>query len=503
MVQRAVVVLQTEGLRSLWFKALGETIYRRAVVLERSLDEPAPQADARLPVVFGRLQETEADEYAAFRPETDPAEVRRRLQAGEMCFVARHDGRLVHACWVATERAWIDCLDREIALAPGEAYIYESFTAPDFRGQNVAAARSAYMQQALREAGYRRTVAVVVPENKVAFRPIEKAGYRRVGALRTVRVGPWRRDFGRLSGELPDLPNPPAPPVPLRGFPAREGGASPPCTGEGLGEGSSPAYWDGVARQASNRPHYLDPFLGEMKRQAHLDLVERWGGAPTAGCTLKTDLFEEALGPDAFLTDLGGSLVVGMDVSPAIAGRAQQRDAGRRAAYVTADVRRLPFADGTFVLIVSPSTLDHFADPADLGRSLRELARVLDPAGRLVVTLDNRQNIFAPLLRLAGRLGRVPYYLGYSYTVAELRVELEAAGLAVQDTTAILHNPRLVATGAVAVANWLGWPPLSRLVRRALMRAQRLEGTRWQYRTGSFVAALAVRRPPAPGNEHG
>lgn len=209
------------------------------------------------------------------------------------------------------------------------------------------------------------------------------------------------------------------------------------------------------------------------------------------------------MGPDAFLTDLGGSLVVGMDVSPAIAGGALQRDADQRAAYVAADVRRLPFADGSFALIVSPSTLDHFVDPAELGRSLRELARVLDPAGRLVVTLDNRQNVFDTLLRLAGRLGWVPYYLGYSYTVGELRAELEAAGLAVQDTTAILHNPRLLATGAVAVANRLGWSPLIHLVRRALIRAQWLEGTRWRYRTGSFVAALAVRRPPAPGNEHG
>jgi len=457
-LRRAVQVLREEGVGSLWFKALGETVYRRAVVLERSLDEPTPQVAACLPVAFGRLQETEVDEYAAFRPETDPAEVRRRLQAGQMCFVARHEGKIIHACWVATGRARIDYLAREIALAPDEVYVYESFTAPDFRGQNVAAARSAYMRPVLRQAGYHRAVAVVVPENQVAFRPIEKAGYHRVGLLRTVWLGPWRRDFGRLGGA--DL---------------------------------GPAQWDDVARRMDAAPHYLDPFLGEMKRQAHLNLVGRWGGAPAAGCTLKTDLFEESLGPDAFLTDLDGRLVVGLDVSPAIAHKARQRDPGRRAAYVAADVRRLPFADGSFALIVSPSTLDHFADPADLGRSLRELARVLDPTGRLIVTLDNRQNVFDPLLRLVIRLGRAPYYIGRSYTVDELRAELEAVGLTVLETTAILHNPRLMATGAVAIANWLGWPPLIRLVRRALMRAQRLEGTRWRYRTGSFVAARAIK----------
>jgi transposase len=36
---------------------------------------------------------------------------------------------------------------------------------------------------------------------------------------------------------------------------------------------------------------------------------------------------------------------------------------------------------------VSPSTLDHFPDPADLDRSLRELRRTLRPGGRLILTL--------------------------------------------------------------------------------------------------------------------
>jgi hypothetical protein len=109
--------------------------------------------------------------------------------------------------------------------------------------------------------------------------------------------------------------------------------------------------------------------------------------------------------------------------------------------------------------------------------------------------LDNRQNLFDPLLRLAIRLGRVPYYIGRSYTIGELRDELEAAGFVVQETTAILHNPRLMALATVTLAKKLRWPPLRALVERALTVAQRLEKTRWRYYTGSFVAAKAVRRP--------
>jgi SAM-dependent methyltransferase len=254
------------------------------------------------------------------------------------------------------------------------------------------------------------------------------------------------------------------------------------------------ADWDRAVRRFDLASHYLDPFLGDLKRRAHLTLIERWDGLPASGRVLKTDLFEEAMGPDAFLGDLGkgGATIIGMDVSPAAASRARARFPA--CGVIAADARTLPFADGCFALIVSPSTLDHFTEPGDLRVSLRELARVLAPGGRLIITLDNRQNIFDPLLRFASRLGLVPYYLGRSYTVRELRHELEAAELVVSETTAILHNPRLTAVAAVALARKLNWPRFTRLVQYVILRAQSLEQWRWRYYTGSFVAAKAVHR---------
>lgn len=256
------------------------------------------------------------------------------------------------------------------------------------------------------------------------------------------------------------------------------------------------ARWNRVQRIAG-APHYLDDFLGELKRRVHLELIERWGGLPATGRVLKTDLFEESIGPDAYLTTLAakGAMAVGMDISPSVTQRARGRDATMIARYLSSDSRALPFANGSFTLIICPSTLDHFSDPRDLGRSLGELGRVLAPDGRIIVTLDNRQNVLDPLLRLVNRLGWTPYYLGRSYTVRELRKELEVAGFTVEDTTAILHNPRLVAVAAVTVARKLRWRPLMTLVQRALIAAQRLEHTRFRYYVGSFVAATATRRP--------
>ncbi|MBC7261230.1 MAG: GNAT family N-acetyltransferase, partial [Chloroflexi bacterium] len=198
IVSRALEVLRQEGIKSLWFKILGETVYRRMVLFERSLDGPIAEVIPRLPVTIRPLRDADVLEYTRFRPEISPDEVHRRLASGQMCFAAWYEGRIVHAAWVAMGRAWIGYLAREVALASDDIYYYESFTAPDFRGQNIAGASLSYMQQALQKAGYRRILAAIMPENKPAFRPVEKTGFRPIGVMGYVRLGPWRWDFIHL-----------------------------------------------------------------------------------------------------------------------------------------------------------------------------------------------------------------------------------------------------------------------------------------------------------------
>lgn len=256
---------------------------------------------------------------------------------------------------------------------------------------------------------------------------------------------------------------------------------------------ASPEAWDRVPAALDRRGHYLDRFLGRLKRRETLALVARWrdGGC---GWVLKTDLFEEAMGPDALLAALGGGgrRPLGIDVSPAIVARARRSDTAGQGRYVVADVRRLPLRTGSLHLAVSPSSLDHFADPHDLHVSLVELRRALAPQGRLVVTLDNRANVTDPLLHVAAAAGLVGYYIGRSYTARELGDELRGAGFRVLEQASLLHNPRLAASGAVAVARRLDRPRLSRWVRRRLLAARRLESSPWRHLTASFVAALAV-----------
>jgi GNAT superfamily N-acetyltransferase len=194
---RALEVLRVEGVRSLWFKALGAVAYRRVVVMECPLDEAIVSVTTRIAVAVDLLRDGDVDEYVKFRPDTDPADIHERLLAGHQCFVARHEGRIVHACWAAIGRVWIDYLERELVLARDAVYHYDSFTMPAFRGHNISAFRVTEAARHFLTSGYGRLVAVVVPENRTAFRPLEKAGYRPVGTMGYIGRGRWRWHFSR------------------------------------------------------------------------------------------------------------------------------------------------------------------------------------------------------------------------------------------------------------------------------------------------------------------
>jgi SAM-dependent methyltransferase len=103
-------------------------------------------------------------------------------------------------------------------------------------------------------------------------------------------------------------------------------------------------------------------------------------------------------GPDDTLLDVacGGGIVVcafaplvkeatGIDMTPAMLDRARALAAEKgieNVAWREGDVAALPWADGSFTIVVSRFAVHHFPDPAAV---LREMVRVCAPGGTIVV----------------------------------------------------------------------------------------------------------------------
>ena len=199
MIDRILGVLREEGVKSFWFKLLGDVGYRRLLLLERPLQEPIAEVSPRLPVTIDLLKMTEVAEYLKFRVETTSCEVMDQLNAGHWCFVARHEGQIVAVSWAADRCAWIFYLACEIRLLDGEVYVYDSFTRPDFRGQAVSPAIRTEMIRYFRAADYQRMILGTVPENHANLQAVRKVGFRPFGVMGYIKIGPWRRDFYRTN----------------------------------------------------------------------------------------------------------------------------------------------------------------------------------------------------------------------------------------------------------------------------------------------------------------
>jgi len=194
---RAWAALREGGPRIFWLKLASELGYRRLLVLERSLEQPVAADVPTVPVRIEVLSSGGVDDYLTLRPEARREQVQQRWDVGHLCFAARHEGRLVACCWAALAGAWSDYLRCAVELAPGEAYLFDAYTLPAWRGRGIAHAVCMQQLSYLRQAGRRRVIRMTAAENTVALQVHAKAGFRPAGAIVSLGIGPRRRIFRR------------------------------------------------------------------------------------------------------------------------------------------------------------------------------------------------------------------------------------------------------------------------------------------------------------------
>jgi ubiquinone/menaquinone biosynthesis C-methylase UbiE len=124
-----------------------------------------------------------------------------------------------------------------------------------------------------------------------------------------------------------------------------------------------------------------------------------------------------------------GIRAAGVDISPEMLNEARAR-LGGRAELVRSDAARLPFGDRSFSAAATSSVLHHWPEPR---RVLAEIARVLEPGGRLALTDWRADHLFTRLRDL--KLRRTDPSHHRVYTTRESCDMLESAGFRIRSTS--------------------------------------------------------------------
>lgn len=257
-------------------------------------------------------------------------------------------------------------------------------------------------------------------------------------------------------------------------------------------------YWDKIIDNIKS--YHLEKNVGIYKKSEYIKLIKNWSRGIKGKKTLKTDLYEEAVGNDHILFWLSkqSRLSCGMDISYKAAHKAKTRFGGLNrnfANYVVSDIRNCGFKNESFDLIVSNSTLDNLFSK-DVCKALLELRRILKSNGVLILALDNRHN---PLYSLGYNIEKLvktnKYYQDRCYSLDTVRRFAEQNNFIIEEVTSIVHIPTPL-NKLFLLLQKIKKINVNKMIRYFISLCARLGGKKTRFMTGWFLAFKLKKDQP-------
>jgi GNAT superfamily N-acetyltransferase len=114
-------------------------------------------------------------------------QIRARLHKGHLCVVLKHGSRIAGYTWADSDEVNDAACDYE--LRPGEAYLYDAFIAPEFRGRGLAPYLRVESYRHLRQAGKHTFYSISDYFNSPAIRFKEKLNAEAIRVYLQIKLG--------------------------------------------------------------------------------------------------------------------------------------------------------------------------------------------------------------------------------------------------------------------------------------------------------------------------
>lgn len=182
------------------FGSILSSIFRREkmFVFEHALTDSGFKAKARVEVNAGLV---EGDDFSkivkTFKDFRKKA--KERFKVGDICFGASLNGEYVHLKWFAFNESYVGEINRKIRISSDSAYMYDSYTLPNYRGLGIYSIVMEKTIQHLSKMGIKRVYALVRHNNLPMLRVKQKEGVRKIGTVTYTKIFNLR--FYKFKGE--------------------------------------------------------------------------------------------------------------------------------------------------------------------------------------------------------------------------------------------------------------------------------------------------------------
>ena len=136
-----------------------------------------PDCVARLEVDYHVLDNGAWQAQRNIEHITDRRLFQSRLARGEQFWTAQLDDKIISYCWATGEPVEIGEMHRVISPRDGEIYLYDAFTFPEYRGQNLYPAILNRILTHNRQQDLQRALIFVLDDNVASIRGVQKAGF--------------------------------------------------------------------------------------------------------------------------------------------------------------------------------------------------------------------------------------------------------------------------------------------------------------------------------------
>ena len=195
------------------------------------------------------------------------------------------------------------------------------------------------------------------------------------------------------------------------------------------GEGHHPErFYDAAYFAGAGAGHGYDDYAG-LEASLRVNFARRIARIPRPAPGARLLDVGAAYGYAVAEARAAGWEAHGIEVSTAAAGEARATAAGR---VIAADGLHSPFADASFDTVTLWDVLEHLENPR---AAIAEMARLLRPGGRLVLTTGDVGSLAARVSGARWHLYTLPEHL-FFFSRESLRVLLEAHGLSVEEMRA-------------------------------------------------------------------